>query len=121
MRKCKYKKCENTIDSTKRKEFCSKRCWTLHTRVIKTRKCARQTCENTFKVLNGAKQYCSIECRKKGVEKSEEQRSIPGVQNRFNHDYHFIFSNQIKDWMYSPRRAREERRQKKKLNAREED
>jgi len=55
------------------------------------------------------------------VEKSEEQQSIPGVQNRFNHDYHFIFSNQIKDWMYSPRRAREERRQKKKLNAREED
>ena len=119
MRKCKYSKCENPLDSNKRKEYCSKRCWRLNNRVIKTKKCSRKSCENTFKVYNGAKQYCSLECRKKGTEKSEEQQATPPIRNQYNHDYNFIFSNRLQDWIYSPKRTYEDRRKKKRLKIRE--
>ena len=58
--------------------------------------------------------FCSAECRKKGVEKSQEKMSVHGLQNKFDHDYNFIFSSRYQDWISSPQRARENRRRKKK-------
>ena len=48
----------------------------LHDKVIKIKKCAIESCHNTFEVINGAKQFCSEECRKK---KALEWRDRPSV------------------------------------------
>ena len=114
MRKCKNTRCENIIKKPSKKIFCSDKCRRQNYRIPKVINCARPNCLNTFEVTASRHKFCSAECRKKGVEKSQEKMSVHGLQNKFDHDYNFIFSSRYQDWISSPQRARENRRRKKK-------
>ena len=92
MRKCKNLLCEKSIDKPSKKIFCSVPCRREYHRVHKEKTCARSSCENTFTVTNSRRKFCSVECRKKGVEISGEVIYVPPVQNKYNHDYSFVFS-----------------------------
>jgi hypothetical protein len=64
-------------------------------------------------VTNSRRKFCSVECRKKGVEISGEVIYVPPVQNKYNHDYSFVFSSKFADWICSPKRAWELRRKQR--------
>ena len=112
MRKCKNPLCEKSIDKPSKKIFCSVPCRRKYHRVHKEKTCVRFSCENTFTVTNSRRKFCSVECRKKGVEISGEVIFVPPVQNKYNHDYSFVFSSDFEDWICSPKRAWELRRKK---------
>ena len=114
MRKCKNKRCENIIEKPSKKIFCSERCRKQNYRIPKVKSCARTSCLNTFEVNASRQKFCSVECRKVGVEKSQEKMYIASLQNKFDHDYNYVFSNRFQDWIYSPQRVRENRRREKK-------
>ena len=106
MKKCKYSKCENKIKEHKRIMFCSRQCWKLYNKVIKIKKCAQESCHNTFEVINGAKQFCSIECRKKKAAEPKDRPSVSSIKRGFDYDYLFVFSSDIKDWISSQKQSR---------------
>ena len=106
MKKCKYSKCENKIKEHKRIMFCSRQCYKLHNKVINIKKCALDSCHNTFEVINGAKLFCSIKCRKKKAAEPKDRPSIASIRRSYDYDYLFVFSSDIKDWISSQKQSR---------------
>jgi len=100
MRRCKLSSCDNEIDGSPKKVFCSKKCYRLHHKVVKNKKCARASCNETFEAKGGAKKFCSKECRVKGTER--EKLNLEFVNTKFDYSYGFIFSKTKKDWVSSP-------------------
>ena len=82
--------------------FCSRKCYTLHNKVIKIKKCALESCHNTFEVIKGAKQFCSIECRIKKTSEPRDRPSVASIKKAYDYYYFFVFSTNIKDWISSP-------------------
>ena len=115
MKKCKYSKCNNMIKEHKRIMFCSRKCYTLHKRVINIKKCALESCHNTFEVINGAKQFCSVECRKKKASEPRDRPSVASIKKAYDYDYFFVFSTNIKDWISSPNPARYSKKKRSSL------
>lgn len=113
MRKCKNARCENIIEKPSKKIFCSDRCRRQNYRIPKIKSCARNSCLNTFEVTAGRQKFCSIKCRKMGIEKSQEKMHIDKLENKFDHDYNYVFSSRFQDWICSPQRVRENRRREK--------
>tara|TARA_R110002073_G_scaffold125725_1_gene270413 strand:- start:438 stop:707 length:270 start_codon:yes stop_codon:yes gene_type:complete len=57
-------------------------------------------------VINGAKQFCSIECRKKKAAEPKDRPSVSSIKRGFDYDYLFVFSSDIKDWISSQKQSR---------------
>lgn len=99
MRQCKLDSCDNEIDGSPKKVFCSKKCYRLHHRVVKYKKCARLSCTETFEIKGGAKKFCSKDCRVIGTER--EKLNLNFTSTRFDYNYGFIFSRSLEDWVSS--------------------
>ena len=86
--------------------FCSKQCYKLHNKVINIKKCALDSCHNTFEVINGAKLFCSVKCRKKKASEPKDRPSVSSIKRGYDYDYLFVFSSDIKDWISSQKQSR---------------
>ena len=100
--------------------FCSRKCYTLHNKVIKIKKCALESCHNTFEVINGAKQFCSIECRKKKASEPRDRPSVASIKKAYDYDYFFVFPTSIKDCISSPNPSRYSKKKRSSLKEKDE-
>ena len=120
MKKCKCSKCNNMIKEHKKIMFCSRKCYTLLDKVIKIKKCALESCHNTFEVINGAKQFCSLEwCKKKTLE-SRDRPSVAYIKKAYDYNYFFVFSTNIKDWISSPNPSKFSNKKRSSLKKKDE-
>ena len=66
--------------------------------------------------MNTSRQkFCSIECRKVGVEKSQEKMYFQGLQNKFDHDYNYIFQSIPKLDLFTPKGKRKSEEEENKI------
>ena len=61
---------------------------------------------NTFEVINGAKLFCSIKCRKKKAAEPKDRPSVSSIKRGYDYDYVFVFSSDIKDWISSQKQSK---------------
>ena len=101
--------------------FCSRKCYTLQNKVIKIKKCALESCHNTFEVINGAKQFCSIECRKKKASEPRDRPSVASIKKAYDYDYFFVFSTDINDWISSPNPSKYPNKKRSSLKEKDEE
>jgi len=116
MRICKNEECQNVLERGSNNQFCSVKCRKAYHYVPIIKACDLSTCNNYFEANNGNTRYCSKECRDtKEVVVEEEKSELKisqnsTVQDKYNHDYGFVFSSRMEDWLVSLSRTRSMRR-----------
>ncbi len=84
-------------------------------KITKIKKCVLETCHNTFELIIGAKQFCSVECRKKKASEPRDRPSVASIKKAYDYDYFFVFSTNIKNWISSPNPSRYSKKKRSSL------
>ena len=72
-------------------------------------------------MINGAKQFCSIECRKKKASEPRDRPSVASIKKAYDYDYFLVFSTNIKDWISSPNPSRYPKKKRSSLKEKDEE
>ena len=79
-----------------------------------------ESCHNTFEVINGPKQFCSIEYRKKRAFEPSDRLNVASIKKAYNYDYFVMFPTNIKDWISSPNPSRYPKKKRSSLKEKDE-
>ena len=83
--------------------------------------CALESCDNMFKVINGAKQFCSKEYRKKKASETRDRPSVASIKKAYDYDYFVMFPTNIKDWISSTNPSRYPKKKRSSLKEKDEE